>query len=212
MIADIYARQATDIDWTGVSRRYFNPGELETFVAMVEDIEARVVIEIGVNEGRNAQVLLSRDNHLQHYIGVEVPFTYQPALKLQTREVPRLPGRLAAHDPRFELIIKPRGAFDLSPEDLPQADVVFIDGDHGWRGVLNDTFLAKQVVRPGGLIVWHDYHDMGNVDVRDVLLALSSEMLIHHLAGTWFAIHRAPPSRLDVIGQLAQVPTTEKAA
>jgi predicted O-methyltransferase YrrM len=193
MIADTTAPKAT-IDWTGISRRFFNPGELETFVAFVEDAHAEVVVEIGVNEGRNAQVLLSRDNDITRYIGIEVPPTYKPSLAVQAKEVPRLPGRLAAHDFRFELIIRPRGAFDVSADELPPADVVFIDGDHSWEAVVADTALAMAITKPGGLIVWHDYHELGTVDVKRVLDGLSRWVPIEHVAGTWFCVHRRPAS------------------
>jgi len=191
MIAE-QAFPKAEIDWTGISRRFFNPGELETFVALVEEPAAQVIVEIGVNEGRNPQVILSRRNAVERYIGIEVPISYKPPLAVQRSEVPTLPGRLCAHDPRFELIIRPRGAFDLRPEDLPAADLVFIDGDHSWEAVVADTALAMAITKPGGLIVWHDYHDLGTVDVKRVLDALSRWIPITHVSGTWFCIHERP--------------------
>jgi hypothetical protein len=68
---------------------------------------------------------------------------------------------------------------------------VFIDGDHGYRGVMHDTMLAKAVVRPGGLILWHDYHDLGTVDVREALHDLAgSGQTIWNVKGTWIALQR----------------------
>ena len=34
---------------------------------------------------------------------------------------------------------------------------------------MHDTALAGAVMRPGGIIMWHDYHDLGTVDVKSVL-------------------------------------------
>jgi predicted O-methyltransferase YrrM len=36
-------------------------------------------------------------------------------------------------------------------------DLIFIDGDHSYQGVLQDTECALRLIRSGGLICWHDY-------------------------------------------------------
>lgn len=46
--------------------------------------------------------------------------------------------------------------FDPAPY-LAQYDFVFVDGDHGYDAVKNDTEKALRLIRPGGIIVWHDY-------------------------------------------------------
>lgn len=48
------------------------------------------------------------------------------------------------------------------------ADVLFIDGDHGYAGAKADYVRYRQLVRPGGLIVLHDIapHDNPSVGVR----------------------------------------------
>lgn len=185
-IRQIQPTHVAAIDWTGLSRRYFNPGELEALVGLVESVNPKVMIEIGVNEGRTAKAFLARDNGLERYIGIDVPQTYTPACAVQAREVPAHPGHMAAHDKRFELILKPRGSLDLLPGDLPAADVIFIDGDHGWRAVLHDSILAQEIVRGGGLIIWHDYHPNPVVDVMGVLDIIAiAQPAIRHIAGTW---------------------------
>lgn len=37
-------------------------------------------------------------------------------------------------------------------------DMVFIDGDHSYRSVLNDITAWERAVKPGGLICGHDYN------------------------------------------------------
>lgn len=39
-----------------------------------------------------------------------------------------------------------------------QADFIFIDGDHNYEGVKVDSLNAIQLIKPGGTILWHDYH------------------------------------------------------
>ena len=36
-------------------------------------------------------------------------------------------------------------------------DYIFIDGDHSYSGVKNDTKISLEMLKPGGVIVWHDY-------------------------------------------------------
>jgi predicted O-methyltransferase YrrM len=74
---------------------------------------------------------------------------------------------------------------------LPPADAVFIDGDHGCLAVEHDSALARALVRPGGIIVYHDYHELGTVDVKPVLdLLHRGGRNIEHVEGTWLAFER----------------------
>lgn len=184
---------ARPADLSGLPDRFMNPGELETLVTLVGGVAPRTVIEIGVNSGRTAKAILRNVPSIERYVGIDVPPSYAFAKRVQRNEVPPKPGELALDDPRFRLMLVRRGTFDLTPNDLPQADVVFIDGDHGAEAVRNDHALAKALVRPGGLIIHHDDHDLGNVDVRDVLDDLHTETApISHVLGTWLAFERVP--------------------
>jgi hypothetical protein len=58
---------------------------------------------------------------------------------------------------------------------------------------MNDTELALELIRPGGIIMWHDYHDEGTVDVRDVLHDIQKEfpkMPLRHIPNTWIVFCR----------------------
>ena len=44
-------------------------------------------------------------------------------------------------------------AAQLIPGDL---DFVFIDGDHSWQAVQTDWEIAREKVRPGGIVCLHD--------------------------------------------------------
>lgn len=182
------------IDWGTLPRRFLNPGELEVLVALVRSVNARSMLEIGVNTGRTARALLDNVPSIQHYQGIDVPPGYTFGCAVQKNEVPTNPGHYALSDPRFELILRLRGSFDLMPSELRPADVVFIDGDHSEDAVVHDSILAEYLVRPGGLIIWHDYHDLGTVDVRDVLHERESgfDAPTHHVEGTWIAFQRVP--------------------
>jgi predicted O-methyltransferase YrrM len=165
-----------------------NPGELETLIALVRTVKPRHVVEFGVNVGRTARAILDNVLGIERYTGVDVPRDYVPAKPVQRHEVPRVPGAMVAGDPRFNLIVRPRGSLDLTAFDLEPADAVFIDGDHGRKAVEHDSALARAITRTGGIIVWHDYHDLGTVDVREVLNGdFYRGHDIRHVEGTWLA-------------------------
>ncbi|HVT36306.1 MAG TPA: class I SAM-dependent methyltransferase [Nevskiaceae bacterium] len=176
------------IDWTGLDQRYMNPGELEILIALIRSVNPRGVLEIGVNSGRTAKAILDNVPGIEHYQGVDVLPGYKTERRVQRREVPETPGALAARDGRFELVLRSRGSLDLCAADLRPCDAVFIDGDHGRKAVTHDTKLARQLVRPGGIIIWHDYHDLDVVDVRAVLDELYDQgWPLNHLTNTWIA-------------------------
>ena len=54
-------------------------------------------------------------------------------------------------------------AFDYGPY-AGRMDLVFVDGGHTYELVANDTERALTLVRPGGVVVWHDFAPKG----RDV--------------------------------------------
>jgi predicted O-methyltransferase YrrM len=167
-------------------------GELEVLIALVASVNPKSVLEIGVNEGRTAKAILANVPGIEKYIGVDVPHGYVTAREVQRKEVPEKPGDLASGDERFELILRPRGSMDLSEKDLPRLfDAVFIDGDHGFEAVLHDTLLARNIVRKGGIIIWHDYHGQDTVDVRTVLERFHANGSdVRHVEGTWLAFER----------------------
>ena len=180
------------LDWGRLPKRFMNPGELDVLVALCRTVDRpSVIVEFGVNIGRTACALLETLGGIEHYVGIDVPPGYVTEKAVQRNEVPDAPGHMAAHFPAFQLLLRANGSHDLVEQDLPAFDIAFIDGDHSRRGVEQDTALAEARVRPGGLIIWHDYHDLGTVDVREVLnerRAAGRKVL--HVQGTWIAFER----------------------
>ncbi len=82
--------------------------------------------------------------------------------------------------------------FDESPW-LDWADLVFVDGSHAQSYVESDSAKAMRIVRPGGLVLWHDYagprHAPG---VYTALNALSQRVPLQHVRGTTFVVWRRP--------------------
>lgn len=169
--------------------RFFHPGELAVLVELVRG--ARTMIEFGCNEGRAAAALLLNLPTMEEYLGVDVLPGYVTIKECQRKEVPEEPGKFAAHDPRFRLLLRARGTLDLQGEDLPPADAVFIDADHSRLGVTNDYMLARDIIRPGGIIVFHDDNGLPVVEVSETLdeFAAAGRRILH-VRDTWLAFER----------------------
>lgn len=174
-----------------------NPGEVEVLVALMKSVNPRRVVEIGVNEGLTAKAALDNIESITEYIGIDVLPGYVPACAAQRREVPRHPGHLAKPDPRFRLWLTDKGSLDVLPttfetiDHLPCVDAFFIDGDHGAAAVGYDTWLAHQVVRKGGIIIWHDYINGRGVDVQPVLEHFATQgHKLQYVENTWLAFER----------------------
>lgn len=134
--------------------------ERDLLVALARIVMPRTVMEIGVQEGQAARMLLDNVPSITRYVGVDTFEGYVCGLPEQhrSRERPPQPGALVAKDTRFRLILHPRGSFDLKLSSGDRYDMVIIDGDHSKAAVEHDTNLAdKSVNKNSGIIVWHDY-------------------------------------------------------
>lgn len=94
--------------------------------------------------------------------------------------------------------------FDTTPCH-GQFDFVFVDGDHGYDLVKNDTQKAFELLKPGGAILWHDYAPKSEGLVRFFqefsqkrpLFRIKRTCLLLHVDGVdpmTFTPHPMPPS------------------
>jgi Methyltransferase domain len=87
---------------------------------------------------------------------------------------------------------------------LGRFDLVFIDGSHAYSYVASDTAKALRMVRPGGLILWHDYVGPWHVQgVFQFLNELSGELPLRQIEGTALVYYRAPAKTAGVVGRAA---------
>lgn len=72
--------------------------------------------------------------------------------------------------------------FDESPY-VGACDLVFVDGSHAHSYVVSDSAKALRMVRPGGLVLWHDYSPECP-GVFQALNALAARQPLRHILGT----------------------------
>jgi predicted O-methyltransferase YrrM len=172
----------------GPFSRYLGAQEVAILIAMLRSVEPKVMIEIGCNRGITAKRVLENVPSLQCYIGIDVPPFHVPPLACQRDEIPGdEAGAYAAEDDRFFLLVADK--FSMLDE-LEPCDAVFIDGDHSRLAVARDSMLARALVRPGGIIIWHDVGNTG-VEVTEVVEQLHNNgWPIQHVEGSWLAFCR----------------------
>ncbi len=81
-------------------------------------------------------------------------------------------------------------AFDEGPY-AASCDLVFVDGSHAYSYVRSDSAKALRMLKPGGLLLWHDYSPL----VPGVFRALNElvrELPLVHLRGTAIVAYRKP--------------------
>ena len=155
----------------GVFSKYLNAQETAILVSLVRSVRPVTMIEFGCHAGRTAKVVL--DN--------------VPTLACQMSEVSHTPG-YDVEDDRFRLLLAPSRS--LVSENLEPCDACFIDGDHSIAAVLHDSHLAKALVRPGGIIVWHDFLNPA-VEVTWALNCLRDQgWSIDDVDNSWIAFTR----------------------
>jgi predicted O-methyltransferase YrrM len=64
-------------------------------------------------------------------------------------------------------------------------DILFIDGDHSFNGLINDFTIYNDLVKVGGYIVFDDYRDdVHSAEVRQAVDSLLPNLLHYEIIGT----------------------------
>jgi predicted O-methyltransferase YrrM len=94
---------------------------------------------------------------------------------------------------KIEQIFGNSSEFDFS-QYFGRMDIVFVDGAHDYGSVRNDSVNAKRMIRPGGVIVWHDFANYGDYnDVTRAVLELFPPSRIVQIENSQLAVYRSDP-------------------
>jgi predicted O-methyltransferase YrrM len=132
--------------------------ELTQFASMVRRLKPRRLVEIGTAQGGVFWLLCQLSGDDAVLVSVDLPATerFSGGLKLNVDLLGmKKPGQTVhavagnSHDPAIFNQVK--ALFDGA-----LLDVLFIDGDHSYEGVRQDYEMYRRLVRPGGIIAFHD--------------------------------------------------------
>jgi predicted O-methyltransferase YrrM len=96
---------------------------------------------------------------------------------------------------KIEQLFADSKSFDETPY-IGSCDLIFVDGSHAYSYVKSDSEKALRMLKPGGIMLWHDYHMVRSVlpGVYDALNELSAQYPLKHVRGTSFVMYRKPLS------------------
>ena len=130
-------------------------------------------VEIGVNKGRNAAIMLKKMNLKMLYL-------------IDPKVFHGVKRKLAKFDNYIFLEKKSKDAVNDIPDGL---DFVYIDGDHSFQGVLDDIKNYLPKVREGGILGGHDF---GNPceDVSETVMrfAIGNNVKLYFKDRDWWMI------------------------
>lgn len=133
------------------------PEEIVAFAELSAPRGPRRIAEIGTYNGGTSLFLCGLCSSVRRFVGVDLtPHNDGLVAALAPRAVSVTFLRGSSRDPAIRERVA--AAFEHEPIDL-----LFIDGDHRYEGVRADLLEYGPLVRPGGLIAFHDIvPDHGN--------------------------------------------------
>lgn len=131
---------------------------------MAASIAARTVVEIGSLYGGTLWYWLQLPN-VELVVSVDLILDYEPMRPDVLAARSEWPAWCRAHNVTAdELRVVEGDSHDpatLEAASLDEVDVLFIDGDHTYDGVEADFELWSPLVRPGGIVAFHDTVENG---------------------------------------------------
>jgi predicted O-methyltransferase YrrM len=160
-----------------------NHAEMSYVIAASKLRGPRRIFEFGTFIGRTA-LHLARIN---------------PDAEVWTLDLPRVanPWRFAdrvgtyfANAPeagRIHFLRRDARTFDTTPY-RSSMDFIWVDGDHSYEGVKNDTEKAFEMLAPGGAIFWHDFGP-DSPELARYFVEFTRERPLFHIRRTSILVH-----------------------
>ncbi len=159
------------------------PAELMIISAFVKQRQPAVCFEIGTFDGRTTENMAANQPDGGKCYTLDLPpgDADKAALPLASGDKtyidkPASGARISAQakSGKITQLYGDSGTYDFSPYH-GQVDLMFVDGSHSYEYVLSDTEAAWKLVKPGGLILWHDYDSRWWPGVTRALNQLQSQ-------------------------------------
>ncbi len=171
-------------------------GERVVLAGLVAAKQPRTIFEFGTFTGTTTRLLADVSSPDAHIHTIDLPAEQYATIGLPGSFTPDQVGRHFVGDDayrdRITLHRSDIQEFDFGPY-LGRVDLVFVDADHTYDGVLKESALALRLVAPGGTIVWDDYQATQWAVVR-ALNELAATTELHLLAHTRFVVYEAGPA------------------
>jgi cephalosporin hydroxylase len=151
-------------------------------------------VEIGCYAGGSACLLLQRPNtkvisiDLGYPISKEIVYQNVKNLNIHSNDYYYLQG----NSQTYEMV-------DSLKSLTNNIDILFIDGDHSYQGVINDFLLYENLVTPKGYIIFDDYNDLQHspevkIAVDNIISTIEEK---YDIIGTLPNIYNARPNWIN---------------
>ncbi len=192
----------TEIRTVGAYRVYGGISDFETWIICNLARNAKQIFEFGTATGKTTYLLAANAPQATVTTITLAPDaleTYQEAAgdnltdSRAAKDVSRFDSFYYQGNKEEERIVQLFGdskEFDPAPYKGTM-DLIFIDGSHAQSYVESDTQKALEMIKPGGVILWHDYRGPKRAkDVFSVLNKLSKRLDLAWIANTSFVAYR----------------------
>ena len=168
--------------------------ELKVISNLVKKWDPRRIFEIGTFQGRTTLNMAMNSNEDTEIITLDLPANQLSStqMEIEAEEVmyvdKQVSGERFINHPlkrKIKQVFGDSATFDFSPYKN-SVDFAFIDGSHAYDYVLNDSEKVLSIMRPGGIILWHDYTNWDGVRAAMNKLYTSDSRFknIRHIGGT----------------------------
>ncbi len=171
-----------------------NPYEMYCICSLAKLIQPQLIFEIGTYDGATSlqlaricpsSTIITLDLIPELTLELETVLVQSEAINVDQNGV----GSRYIGTPQEKQIKQLWGDstfFDFSPY-YGSIDLVFVDACHEYDYVRKDSETALNLIRPGGIILWHDYV-LGWPGVVKAVEEISMENHILHIDGTSLAV------------------------
>jgi predicted O-methyltransferase YrrM len=159
-----------------------NQAELLIVSVLARHRKARNIFEFGTFTGRST-----------YYLTHATPET-----RVTTLDLPPGPGRTipdvglyfinSDREDRITQLLTDSRKFDPTPYEK-KMDFIFVDGDHSYEGVKNDTEKAFKMLAPGGAILWHDYGASSDLGLVRYFVEFTRQTPLFRIKKTSLLLH-----------------------
>ena len=151
---EVFRKLRSRKDHYDFSNEFFGPHQIEAeilaLIEWVSEIAPKRVCEIGTAMGGTTYLLGQSIPSVEHLIGIDLHVRRRHRLRYFSRPEQRLSFLDGSS---FAPTTVERVRQQLAGHKL---DVLFIDGDHSFKGVSSDFSAYRHFVRDGGIIICHD--------------------------------------------------------
>ena len=192
----------TEIKTVGAYRVYGGISDFETWIICNLAREAEQIFEFGTPTGKTTYLLAANAPQARVMtltLSPEDLDAYQESAgdtltdSIAAKDVSRFDNfyyQGTEEEDRIVQIFGDSKEFDHAPHK-GKMDLIFIDGSHAKSYVESDTQKALEMIKPGGIILWHDYRGPKRAkDVFSVLNNLSKRLDLVWIANTSFVAYR----------------------